>query len=147
MLLDKERGCGRVVKKHDGKIETYDFADFRASTLKEDILHRDFTINTLTVKFNDLDLNEDLTSAIKDFCDGVKDLKARRLRMVGAKAFAQDPLRLLRGFSLRAQLGLCIERKTLAQIAKDKDLLRSVACERILDELFKVLESSYPTEV
>ncbi len=146
VLLDKERGCGRVVKKHDGKIETYDFADFRAPTLKADILHRDFTINTLTVKFNELDLNEDLTSAIKDFCRGVKDLKARRLRMVGAKTFAQDPLRLLRGFSLRAQLGLCIEKKTLAQIAKDKDLLRSVACERILDELFKVLESSSAAE-
>lgn len=142
VLLDKERGCGRVVKKYDGKIETYDFADFRAPTLKEDILHRDFTINTLTLKFTEFDFNKDLISGVKDFCGGLKDLKVPLIRVVSQQAFVQDPLRLLRVYSLRAQLGCKIEKKTLNRVAKDKDLLRNVARERILDELFKVLESS-----
>ncbi len=142
VLLDKERGCGRVVKKYDGKIETYDFADFRAPTLKEDILHRDFTINTITLKFTEFDFNKDLISGVKDFCGGLKDLKVPLIRVVSQQAFVQDPLRLLRVYSLRAQLGCKIEKKTLSRVAKDKDLLRNVARERILDELFKVLESS-----
>src|SRR5262245_34521469 len=54
VLLDKERGCGRVCKKTDGKIATYDFADFRAKTFKADLGSRDFTINTLAISINDL---------------------------------------------------------------------------------------------
>lgn len=146
VLLDKERGCGRVVKKQQGKISTYDFADFRAPTLKADILHRDFTLNTLTVKLNDLDLLENFTEVVLDFCGALKDLKARRIRMVGNKIFVEDPLRLLRAFSLRAQLGFNVETKTLGQIKKDADLLGQVARERILDELFKVLQSPSAAE-
>ncbi len=141
VILDQERGCARVVKKYNDRVETYDFADFRAATLKADILHRDFTVNTLTVKLNDLAVDEDFSQAIMDYCGGVKDLKSRRLRMVSAKTFQEDPLRLMRAFSLRAQLGLRIEQETLKQIVRDKDLLLKVARERILDELFKVLQS------
>lgn len=146
VILDQERGCARVIKKYQDKTETYDFADFRADTLKGDILHRDFTVNTLTVKFNDLALNEDFLGAITDFCGGVEDLKCRRLRMVSAKTFQEDPLRLMRAFSLRAQLGLRIEKETLQQIVRDKDLLLKIARERILDELFKVLQSPRAAE-
>ena len=46
-----------------------------------------------------------------------------------------------RAFGLAAMLGLTIEKKTLIQIKKDRDLLKGVAYERIRDELFKVLES------
>lgn len=146
VILDQERGCARVVKKYKDKIETYDFADFRAATLKGDISHRDFTVNALAVKINDLAVDEDFLRVIKDFYDGVKDLKSRRLRMVSKKAFVEDPLRLLRAFSLRAQLGLRIENETLKQIVCDKDLLQKVARERILDELFKVLQSPRAAE-
>ncbi len=146
VVLDKERGCARVVKKQGDKIETYDFADFRAATLKADISHRDFTINTLAVKLNDLILTDDFATSITDFLGGTKDLKAKRLKMVSTKTFKEDPLRLMRAYSLRAQLGFNIEPKTLAQIKKDKDLLRKVARERILEELFKVLQSSAAAE-
>ena len=146
VLLDEERGCGRVAKRHNGVIETYDFADFRAPTLEQDLLHRDFTINTLTAKVNDFSLDAEITKNIYDPRGGAKDLKARCLRMVSAKAFREDPLRLLRAYSLRAQLDLRIEQKTLRQIKKDKDLLRRVARERVLDEFFKVLESERAAE-
>lgn len=146
VILDQERGCARVVKKYQDKTETYDFADFRAATLKGDISHRDFTVNTLMVKLNDLALDVDFSEVIKDFYDGVKDLKSRRLRMVSAKSFQEDPLRLMRAFSLRAQLDLRIEQATLKQIVRDKDLLLKVARERILDELFKVLQSPRAAE-
>ncbi len=146
VLLDEEHGCARVVKKAAGAIETYDFTDFRAPTLKGDLSHRDFTINAFAVKLNDLSADTGIADHILDLCGGMKDLKAGRLRMVRATTFKEDPLRLLRGFSLRAQLGFVIEPKTLTQIKKDKDLLRNVARERILDEFFKVLQSPRAAE-
>ena len=53
VLLDGENGCARVVKKHEGRILVFDFADFRAKTLQGDLAHRDFTINTLCVDLED----------------------------------------------------------------------------------------------
>lgn len=141
VLLDKEHGCGRVVKKNGLISETFDFSDFRGKTIKSDMQHRDFTVNALTAKLDDLKPGDDLRDAIMDFTGGKKDLKARRLRMVSENAFREDPLRLMRAFSLKAQLGLTVEKATLARIKKDKDLLRTVARERILDELFKVLQA------
>ena len=32
VLLDEERGCARVVKRINGDLHTFDFADFRAKT-------------------------------------------------------------------------------------------------------------------
>jgi putative nucleotidyltransferase with HDIG domain len=141
VLLDQEHGCARVVKKTAAGIETFDFADFRAPTLKGDLTHRDFTINAFALKINGLSADTEMVENILDFSGGLKDLKARRLRMVRATTFKEDPLRLLRSFSLRAQLDFTIEAKTLAQIKKDTPLLRNVARERILDEFFKVLQS------
>ena len=59
--------------------------------------------------------------------------------MVSKDAFKEDPLRLIRAFSLRAQLAFEIDRRTLAQIKKDKSLIKKVSGERIRDELFKIL--------
>jgi putative nucleotidyltransferase with HDIG domain len=139
VLLDQEHGCGRVVKKQNGKIYTFDFADFRSSTLKKDLLCRDFTINTLA--FDAAAGQADLPAGIIGNPRARKDLSAKVIQMVSAKAFQQDPLRLLRAFALRAALGFSIEQKTLARIKKDRALIRNVSAERIREELFKILES------
>jgi len=131
VLLDKERGCARVCKKTGGKIFTFDFTDFRAKTLKGDVSKRDFTINTLC-----MDLE---TGQLLDLNKGRADIKAKKIKMVSASAFKEDPLRLLRAFSLRAQLGFVIEKKTQIQMKKDIKLLTDVSRERVREELFKVL--------
>jgi poly(A) polymerase len=139
VLLDAERGCGRVVKKYQGQITTFDFADFRASTFKGDIAHRDFTINTLAVDLSRLYPSAEIPQALIDHKGALKDIKAKCIRQVSAKVFAEDPLRMMRAFTLKAALGFKIERRTLAQMKKDKDLLPGVSYERIRDELFKIL--------
>ncbi|NCA96123.1 MAG: hypothetical protein EOM74_04000, partial [Methanomicrobia archaeon] len=53
VLLDKENRCARVVKKIKGEIYTFDFSDFRDTTLAKDLRKRDFTINTLAVDLSD----------------------------------------------------------------------------------------------
>ena len=41
ILLDQEHGCARVARKEQGQLLTFDFADYRAKTLRADLLHRD----------------------------------------------------------------------------------------------------------
>ncbi|OGX37729.1 MAG: hypothetical protein A3D87_04215 [Omnitrophica WOR_2 bacterium RIFCSPHIGHO2_02_FULL_50_17] len=139
VLLDSERGCGRVVKKHKGQVMTFDFADFRAPTFPGDLAHRDFTINTLAVDLSRIYPVTEIPQALIDRKGALKDIKGKCIRQVSVKVFREDPLRMMRAFTLRAALGFKIERRTLAQIKKDKDLLPGVSYERIRDELFKIL--------
>ena len=61
--------------------------------------------------------------------------------MVSPKAFADDPLRLMRAFSLSAQTGFEINAATLKAIKKQAQLIINPAMERIREELFKVFHS------
>lgn len=140
IVLDDQRGCARVAKKRDGKLYTFDFADFRAPTLKSDLLLRDFTVNTLA-----LDVSIDpsrFPSGIFGSRQAMADIKSKRIRMVSEKVFQDDPLRLLRAFALKAGLGFVIDKATLSRIKKEAALIRAVSAERIREELFKILESS-----
>ncbi|MBI5149681.1 MAG: CCA tRNA nucleotidyltransferase [Candidatus Omnitrophica bacterium] len=141
VLLDQERGCARVVKKGGGQIWTFDFADLRAKSFRQDLALRDFTINTLSADLEQLSGPRKLEEVLADYKNGLKDLRAGRIRRVSTRAFRDDPLRLLRAFSLSATLGFRIAAQTLAQIRRESNRLRSVSYERIRDELFKVLET------
>ncbi|MBF0483844.1 MAG: HDIG domain-containing protein [Candidatus Omnitrophica bacterium] len=141
VLLDDENVCGRVVKKQKGIIYTYDFAQFRAPTLKQDLAHRDFSINTLLIDINNISLDEDLTAQIKDQNKGLVDLKKKTIRMVSPKIFVEDPLRVLRAYSICAVLNFKIDPNTLKQIQKDMKLLHKVSMERVREEFFKILGS------
>ncbi len=136
VLLDEEHPCGRVVKKENGQIYTFDFSDFRSSSLEKDLKLRDFTINTLCMNL------QDSCEKVNDNEGALKDLKLKTIRMVASRAFVDDPLRLMRAFSLYAQLDFKIEAKTLSQIKRDAHLINKVSMERIREELFKVLSSS-----
>ncbi len=141
VLLDDEHGCGRVVKKVDGVPWTFDFADFRAKTLKEDIASRDFTINTLYANLLDVKDGDEIAPHIVDLKSAQKDLKSKIIRLVSPKAFKDDPLRLMRAYSLQAMLGFKIETKTAAQIKKDVKRISDVSIERVREEFFKILAS------
>jgi len=142
VLLDEEHACARVARKEKGQLLTFDFADFRAPGLHGDLAHRDFTINALAVNIKDLPAQKGLQKILVDRTHGRTHLRARTIKMVSAKAFAEDPLRMMRAFSLRAVFHFDIEKQTLLQIKKNIDLLSRVARERVRDELFKVLSSS-----
>ncbi len=147
VLLDEGHDCARVVKKIKGQIYTYDFAQFRAKTLKGDLAHRDFTVNTLALDLMDIPDQGSLADQVIDHQNGRTDIRGKTIRMVSSQAFREDPLRLLRAFSLRAQLGFRIEKSTLAQIKKDARLIRDTAEERILEEMFKIFRSDRAGEV
>jgi len=146
VLLDEERGCARVAKKSKGVLETYDFADYRAKTLRGDLSHRDFTINTLAIDLSRLTASMDVEDVLEDLKQGRKDINNKKIKMTSVKIFQEDPLRMLRAFSLKAQLDFKIDRETLSQIKKDQVLIREASFERIRDELFKILSTERASE-
>lgn len=104
----------------------------RARTLEQDLRGRDFTLNALAL--------EPASGAWIDPLGGARDLAARTLRAADpARAFQDDPLRILRGARLELELELRIEPVTLAAMERDSWRLALAAGERLRDELFRLL--------
>lgn len=146
VVLDKERGYGRVVKNLNGKTLTFDFADFRGKNIQDDLSLRDFTINTLALNLEQIKKARDLSSALLNPYQAIEDLKKGCIRMVSRDSFLDDPLRLLRAFSLSAQLNFKIEAPTLKRIRQLAKKITDVAYERVRDEFFKILETKHSTD-
>ena len=108
-------------------------------TQEEDATRRDFTINAM--------FYDPTTEQILDFCDGLDDLKARRLRMIGDpdQRYREDPVRMLRAVRLSAKLGLKIEADTRAPIKSLAPLLANVPSSRLFEEMMKLLFSGHAT--
>ena len=140
VVLDKEHGCSRAVKKMDDKLYTLDFTDFRGKTIEEDLLHRDFTINAMTIELEKLFLAENIEDSMIDPYKGRQDLKSKVIRLVNKRAFDEDPLRVLRAFSLAGIFGFKIDKNTLRMAKLKANKLSGVSYERIRDELFKIIE-------
>jgi putative nucleotidyltransferase with HDIG domain len=136
VLLDREHGSARVVKKIDGAIWTFDLTDWRGPSIQKDLELRDFTINALA-----LDIKSGDGSAILEVKGSRRDLKAGVIRMITPGVFEDDPLRLLRAFTLQATLGFKMDARTQKQVKKDAHLIATVAAERIHEEIFKILDS------
>ena len=103
----------------------------------EDAARRDFTINALYF--------DPATEEVWDYVGGVADLRARRLRLIGPPVtrFREDPVRMLRAVRLAAKLGIAIEPKTAAPIAKLAPLIGNVPPARLFDEMQKLLLSGH----
>jgi poly(A) polymerase len=139
VALDEIHGCGRVVKKLKGKIYTLDFSDFRGKDLADDLLHRDFSINAMAVELDKLFSGRHLSEILIDPYSGRKDLNSGLIRMINRHSFDEDPLRILRSFSLACLFNLKISAQTLKAVKAKKNKLSKVSCERIRDEIFKIL--------
>ncbi|MFA5144616.1 MAG: HD domain-containing protein [Candidatus Omnitrophota bacterium] len=143
VVLDKERGACRLVKKIKDKVCTLDFTDFREETLEDDLFHRDFTINSMALELESYLKCNDPDSLLVDPYKGRQDLKAKIIKVANKKAFTEDPLRILRIFSFACLLGFKIDKTTLKLAESEKKKLRDVSSERIRDELFKIFESPH----
>jgi poly(A) polymerase len=104
-------------------------------TREEDAVRRDFTVNAM--------FYDPSTEEIVDYCDGLTDLKNRRLRMIGdpTARYREDPVRMLRAVRLAAKLGLEIEPGTRAPIRELAGLLENVPVSRLFEEMLKLLVS------
>src|SRR3989338_7435369 len=141
VVLDKEHGSCRIVYNQGEQSCNFDFTDFRGQGILDDLLHRDFTINSLGLDLKALGKAKNTEDILIDRYGALRDIKNRTIRVISELSFAEDPLRILRAYSLSAVLDFRIEPKTKILIKKHKDKITSSASERVSEELFKILNS------
>ena len=105
--------------------------------IKTDCLRRDFTCNAI---YYDVCQDE-----FKDFCGGINDVLAKRLKTVNTPeiTFNDDGLRILRLVRMACELDFQIEDETFA-VAKEKiSYLKDISTERFNKEIMSILFSDY----
>ena len=122
----------RVVDEHGRVLRDNVWGD-----REQDAARRDFTVNALYY--------DPATETVLDYHRGVRDLKKRRLRIIGdpRTRYREDPMRMLRAVRFAAKLGFQIDPKTRAPIREMADLLESVPPARLFDEMLKLLLSGH----
>lgn len=111
--------------------------DNNYGTQQEDASRRDFTCNALYYNAKD--------QTIIDYCQGVRDIKAKKLVIIGdaKERYQEDPVRILRAIRLSAKLGFSIDGQTKNQISQCAALLKDEPPARLFDELLKLLLSGH----
>jgi poly(A) polymerase len=114
--------------------------EVRPATLDEDLLRRDFTVNTLLMDF-DGNIHDRLGSARADL-----DARVLRTPADPLRTFNDDPLRMLRAVRFAAQLGFALAPDLLPAMRQLSGRLASpvISVERTAEELRKMLVSDRP---
>lgn len=104
-------------------------------SLQEDVLRRDFTINSIC-----MDKNE----KIIDLLNGKEDLKKKCIRTIGDSytKFEQDSLRILRAIRFATILDFKLTSDIEYAIKRTKHLIKKLSYERKKQELDKIFSSS-----
>lgn len=129
VVLDQARDMGRLV--HGAW--TVDVAAWDGATMAADLGRRDFSLNAMAYHLGQ--------GTFHDPCGGLQDLVRRRLRCLAAANLAADPLRVLRGYRLAAELGCAIEERTRQWLQQAAPQLGMVASERVLAELERLCQA------
>ncbi len=103
-----------------------------ASTLREDVLRRDFTVNALAM---------DGAGQLYDYTGGQKDLKKKRLVTVGDphRRFQEDALRLFRACRLAGQLDFLPDTALTRAMPSAFDRVAGLSLERVVGEIDRLM--------
>ncbi len=81
--------------------------EVEASSIRQDLYRRDFTINALALR-----LTSPREGELLDFFGGLLDLAAKQIRVLHANSFIEDPTRIYRGVRFAVRFGFAIEPRT-----------------------------------
>lgn len=105
-------------------------------SLKEDVVRRDFTINSMA-----LALNKDDRFSLVDYLDGQSAIGSKELIVLHEKSFIDDPSRIVRGLKFAIRFGFHLDKKTLElqNDYLDSKINRNMPLERIRSEIKQLL--------
>lgn len=108
------------------------------SSLTDDLLRRDFTINAMALRLPAMEL--------VDPFGGVRDLHSSLLATPGSPedSFSDDPLRMMRAARFAAQLGVTVHADVRQAMTSMADRIKIISAERVRDELVKLICASHP---
>jgi len=111
-----------------------DIAFFQGQNIEEDLLRRDFTINTLAYSLED---------GTWHWAKGaLDDIENRRIRTVTDRSIERDPLRMLRAIRYPCTLDdFSMDENLKEEISSKRDLISRIPGERIRMELDRILLS------
>lgn len=112
-------------------------------TLKTDLLHRDFTINTLVIP-----LKEKIGKVLDPLACGKSDLSLRIIRtpISPEKTLKEDPIRIIRAVRFAAETSSSIDENLWKHMKELSYLLEKEPGERIGEEMMKIFELPDPSK-
>lgn len=127
--LSEEFGAWRVLSRD--RAAAADVSPLQGETIEQDLARRDFALNAVAVPLAGGD-------PIDPF-GGLDDAAAGVLRVLGERAYADDPLRALRLVRLAAELGMAPDAETERLTAAVAPRLAEPSGERVFGELRRLL--------
>ena len=111
-------------------------------TLEDDQKRRDFSINALALNLSKANFGD-----LLDPFDGIRHIDEQLLKtpLNPDITYSDDPLRMMRAIRFATQLNFKIEYESLQAILRNKDRIKIITKERIVDELNKIMMSPKPS--
>jgi tRNA nucleotidyltransferase (CCA-adding enzyme) len=138
---------GSQVDLATSRAETYEhpaaLPTVAPASIREDLLRRDFTINAMAAP---IDAVGDAVGfgPVVDLCEGASDLEARRVRILHADSFRDDPTRIFRAvkFARRFDFTLDEDTSSAARAAALDGAVGRLTGARVRNELMGVLHEA-----
>lgn len=107
------------------------------SSIRSDLLRRDFTINALAFSLSRRNFGE-----VVDVSGGLKDLRNKIIRVLHSLSFIEDPTRIIRAIRFEAKFGFRMDETTemLAKEAIRLHVLKQATPVRLRDEIFDLFK-------
>ena len=114
------------------------------SSLKEDLIRRDFTINAMAISVNPGSFGE-----LIDYFGGFRDIKERLIRVIHPVSFIEDPVRILRALRFAARLDFNLSKNTSSLLthAVEAGMLRKAPRGRVISEVRLALKEERIVEL
>ena len=110
-------------------------------TIEEDVQRRDFSFNAL--------FYDPIKQLVVDYVGGMKDIRKRLIRPIIAlnEIFTDDPVRMIRAVKYAAASEFNIPFSLRWKIKKHSSLLRGISPSRLTEEISKIINSPYASEI